>query len=422
MHGFGVFLEYRSLMLASGVAALLAACATDGEPAVAMTETETSAQEDEDTGREPMEDREQMGALDTDGMDAPRAEPQGQDGGDTGGALDADAPTVEVDGGRPPMVEDVVGPGTGCVAGSVAEAWQLSDAMLINKRAEPGNVVFQGRIFVFGGVSDSTTGPAAVEVFDPQLSRWSQVATMPEPRNHLTAGHARYGDEVWIVGGRADGAESGGVTRVDVFDLVSHTFRRGPDLPEPHWGGPTVVVGDTLHVLTGAVSAKVSSTHHFVLDLRDEQAGFQLAAEVPEARVHAAAVPYEGKIWLIGGEYHHSHDGDTTTVQIYDPENDTWDVNGPELPVVRSHHEWSTFVHEGEIWIVSVPEGVNKTKTQLSVYRYDGQQWRQWIELPAKLVSPGARVVGDVLYVYGGGVDRVFSGTMRDTWTYCLTP
>ncbi|MFC1463011.1 kelch repeat-containing protein [Verrucomicrobiota bacterium] len=73
---------------------------------------------------------------------------------------------------------------------------------------------------------------------------------------------------------------------------------------------------------------------------------------VPQPRVHCAGVAIGDEIYLIGGEYHHNHDCDAPTVQIYDTVANTWS-SGPDLPRGRSHHEWATFVHNGLVWCVS---------------------------------------------------------------------
>lgn len=305
-----------------------------------------------------------------------------------------------------------------CAPGTMANTW-VQTGELPRKRGELASAVYEGKIYVFGGVHDSTTGPVEVDRFDPADQRWTQVAEMPEARNHITAGAAVYGDEVWLVGGKVNGVEAKGVARVDVFNLKTLTFRAGPELPEPHWAGPVVVVGTRLHVLTGAVNRMTGTDHHFVLDLTDEAAGWSSAAPVPEARIHPGGVAYRGKIWVLGGALQHAPGGDTNTVQVYDPAADRWEPGG-ELPGPRSHHDWSTFVYRDRIWSVSGIDTAYRPPGQTAIYRFDGDAWETWDELPAKMVSAGARVVEDVLYVFGGSVNFVFEGTMRDTWAYCL--
>lgn len=351
-----------------------------------------------------------------------------RDVGDTDGAYDA-APDSALDAREPQDAsqdagEDVnagnSGPPPPCPDSLSATEWtRLAD--MRQRRGEHANAVVDGRIVMLGGIYDSRRGPPEVESFDPRANTWAESAMMPETRNHFTVGHAVHEGEIWICGGKPDGQGMGGVTRVDVLRVADSSWRRGPELPEGHWAGPCVVLNGQLHAISGGVTNAESTNHHFVLDLNDEGAGWTTAAPIPEARVHVAGVPFEGRIWVIGGEFHHRHDGDTTLVQIYDPGSDSWSV-GPALPEARSHHEWATFAHAGSIWSVSGVDSSINPRGQATIYRYVNDAWTQEMDLPARLVSPGAKIVDGVLYVFGGGVDTWFDGDLVRTYARCVSP
>ncbi len=289
---------------------------------------------------------------------------------------------------------------------------------LNRKRGEHANAVVNGKLYVMGGIHNSKSGPGQVEVFDPAADAWTDISTLPSRRNHFTIGDAVYGDEIWVCGGKPDGQSYGGTKRVDVYNTRTNSWRRGPDLPENHWAGPTVIVGTKIHVLTGGVDNNNTTAHHFVLDLTNEAAGWTSAKAVPNPRVHAAGVALNGKIWLIGGELHHKHDGDTRTVQVYDPAADSWNLGYPQLPEARSHHEWATFTYRGKIWTVSGVDSSKSPRGQETIYRYDPDKntWERLYDLPGKLVSPGGKMINGNLHVFGGGVNDWFEGDMVTTW------
>ena len=303
-----------------------------------------------------------------------------------------------------------------------AADWQ-DRAPLLRPRGEHANCVVDGRIYVLGGIHNSRNGPIEVDRYDPSSDAWTRVSSMPTRRNHFTCGAALAGDELWVCGGKPDGQGYGGVKRVDVYDTRTGSWRRAPDLPEPHWAGPTVIIDGKVHVLTGGGASNSDSTaHHFVLDLADESAGWSTARAVPKPRVHVAGVAYRGRIWIIGGEYHHRHDGDTTTVQVYDPATDSWTQSVAQLPQARSHHEWATFVHDDRIWTVSGVDSSQSPRAQETIYRYDpgADRWDRLDDLPHKLASPGAKIVNGTLHVFGGGIDNWFGGDLKGHWAWTL--
>ena len=144
-------------------------------------------------------------------------------------------------------------------------------ADLLRPRGEHATVVIDKKIYILGGLHDHTSGPAAVDMYDPSTNTWKQVSTLPLNRHHFNG--AVYGSEIWVVGGKT-GDDTTGTTRVDIYNVSTNQWRRGP-APEVHWGGPSVVVGSKLYVLTGTKGkdASLVTNHHLVLDLKNQSPG-----------------------------------------------------------------------------------------------------------------------------------------------------
>lgn len=303
------------------------------------------------------------------------------------------------------------------------QEWK-DEPKLLGPRGEFGNVIVDDKLFIMGGIFNSKSGPASVEVYDFKTEKWTIVSTMPTHKNHFTIGYSVYGEEIWVVGGKLNGGGKKAVKQVDIYNYRTNNWRKGPDLPEALWGAPTVVIKDKIHIMGGSTADNSTPISlHYVLDLTDEPAGWKRAADLPVPRIHLAAVPYNGKIWVIGGEVNHNHSGDTKTVQVYDPTTDSWELDYPELPEARSHSEWATFVHGGKIYSVSGVDSGKKPRGQETIYTYSctSGQWTQIFDLPIKLVSPGAKVYNDRLYVYGGGENDWFDGDLRSMYSYPLS-
>lgn len=291
-------------------------------------------------------------------------------------------------------------------------------------RGEHGNAVIDGKIYVIGGIFNSTTGPREVERFDPATGQWTIIDQFPvdRARHHFAIGSAVYGDQIWIVGGKT-GNDITGKNWVDIYNTTTGQWQEGPDLPEIMWGGPTVIVGDTLHALAGAQGLNDTENFHFSLDLADPNATWQNKKKVPRPRVHPAGVAVDDKIYMIGGEVTHAHEGDTNTLQIYDTLTDTWSF-GANVPLRRSHSEWATFEHHGEIWSVSGVNSANapnRGQSEIFIYNPGLNEWREFTpELPVDLVSPGAKIIDETLYVYGGGENNWFDGDLKTTYAISI--
>ncbi|MAX26079.1 MAG: hypothetical protein CMJ19_16405 [Phycisphaeraceae bacterium] len=278
---------------------------------------------------------------------------------------------------------------------------------MVHPRGEHASAVVNGEIYVFGGIHDHRFGPPFIEKYNPKDDQWTSLGVWNNPKHHITAGTSVWKDEIWLCGGKW-GNDEGGVRTVDIYNVKSNSWRKGPALPEIHWGGPAVIVDHYIHVFTGAVSKDVSSDHHFVLDLENELAGWTSKAPVPEPRVHIAGAAVSGKIYLLGGEYHHIHDGDTRTIQVYDPMTDSWDLTKSEMPIPRSHHEWSTFAYGDKIISVSGVDSANdeeRGQSEILVYDTISDEWSIWNDLPFDMSSAGAKAINNQLYVFGGGFD-----------------
>ncbi|MEM1167101.1 MAG: kelch repeat-containing protein [Planctomycetota bacterium] len=310
--------------------------------------------------------------------------------------------------------------GAALLATSVHAEWQKV-GMLVKERSEHASAVVGGKIYLITGIFNGKEGHEDMEVFDPASGTWSMLngELGNRWRHHVTANASIRGTEVWIVGGKVGKNPR---DQVDIYNTATDTWRAGPSLPVKFYGGPSVIVGDTLHAFAGAKSNTVTDDHHFTLDLTDPEATWEIGPSVPEPRVHAAGVAIGETIYFIGGEFEHRHNGDTPELQMYDTSTETWSTGAP-MPIGRSHHEWATFVHNGEIWVGGgVDSSQNpRGQSEILIYTPSTDTWREFeYELPFRAVSPGVRMIDGVLYCFGGGIDTWFGGTQRDT--YALAP
>lgn len=99
------------------------------------------------------------------------------------------------------------------------------------------------RLYAIGGLG-SAGEVAQVEMYDTAANAWTDVATLPLPRDHL-AGFA-YSGKVCVAGGR-----SPNTPRVDCYDPVAKAWSRLPDLSRATSGAGALALGDEIIVAGG---------------------------------------------------------------------------------------------------------------------------------------------------------------------------
>lgn len=308
-------------------------------------------------------------------------------------------------------------------ATGVRAGW-IQSADMPRDRAEHAVVNVDDRyVYVLGGMAKGVTPITMIDRFDTLTGAWTlNYDRFPagRARNHFNA--VVEGGFVYLVGGKT-GSDATGVAWVDRWNPRTRAWTRLPNLPDKHWGGPTVVVDGELHAVSGGVNHTRVTDHHFVLDLDQSGAKWRSETPIPVASVHGAGFELDGKLYVIHGESGHDHPetAQKRDVYAYNPANNTWAAAG-QFPTPRNHAEWSTVEHVGVVYSAG---GVNSELTprgqdELYLGTRSGNAivWREDADkLPYRAVGAAAAVVDDALWLFGGWQDDWVAGNLtRDVW------
>ena len=219
----------------------------------------------------------------------------------------------------------------------------------------PALVAHGGNLYRIGGLSarnppDQTPdlhSVASVDCYDPAKTRWSPIADLPQPRSshdavvvgdriYVTGGWNHHGDEgegewldslleldlsqpkltwrivaktpfrrralalavlsnkIYVIGGLTP--ETDFSQQVDVYDVVSQSWSRGPDLPQSDYNGfgaSAFAIGDRLFT---------SSQSKELLVLARDETRWECAAQLDPQRFFHRLIPgRRGGVLLIGG-------------------------------------------------------------------------------------------------------------------------
>src|SRR5687768_8096777 len=156
---------------------------------------------------------------------------------------------------------------------------------------------------------------------------WRELAPAPTYRTENAAGIAA--GKLYSVGGMTN--ESTEITIVEIYDIATDTWSKGPDYPIPSNHLTVVGVGTKLYGF-GGLSGVAATNLAFVYD--PALGRWTPVAPMPTPRAAHAAVAIGPKIYLVGGYFAIGQHTDQT--HVYDTTTNTWAVE-PGPPTVRDH-------------------------------------------------------------------------------------
>ncbi|WP_265446661.1 S8 family serine peptidase [Acetivibrio straminisolvens] len=226
-------------------------------------------------------------------------------------------------------------------------------------RRDMGVVEVNNQIYVIGGENangyvgeveefSSVTGSRVLTNIDPITGE--NKCEMPTPRTKVAV--ASFGNKIYAIGG-FDGSYS---NKVEVFDL---------DITRKAWTTQCTVGGQT-----------------------------QTIKNMPTARCGAAAVEFNGYIYVVGG---YNDSGYLATVEKYDPVNNIW-TTCSSMQYKRAN--LGLEVVEGKIYALGGYNGVD----HLAVVEEYDPETNTWKKMTRSIVSPGSGYVEEPRSSFGTAV------------------
>ncbi|HEX4777654.1 MAG TPA: kelch repeat-containing protein [Acidimicrobiia bacterium] len=260
---------------------------------------------------------------------------------------------------------------------------------------------------------------AALERYDPSTNQWTQLPAMPTARGGL--GAALVGNRLVTLGGENPTSVYG---TIESFDLTTGTWSKLPPMRTPRHGLAVMSIGTTLYAFDGAGAPghvdSLPSAESVDMSAFPNASPWRALPDAPIARQQVASTTFQGTLWIFGGLV---GDGATSTPKAlgYDPTISTWET-GPDLPLPLNHA--TAVVYRGEIVVLGgwVPQGASTDALASDhVYALRGATWVELPHLNHARAAGAAAVVGDKIVVTGGQANHklvpeteVFDGTR---WT-----
>ncbi|PSR55422.1 hypothetical protein AHMF7605_18880 [Adhaeribacter arboris] len=117
---------------------------------------------------------------------------------------------------------------------SFAQWTRKADAL--RKRSECPSVLYNNKIYVFGGFGEYPNLEPASEVYDPATNKWTLRASFPSGKAVSHQGVVLVDDKIWHIGGRAKDTNGPATSQVIIYDITNNRWLNGPQLKNPATG------------------------------------------------------------------------------------------------------------------------------------------------------------------------------------------
>lgn len=251
---------------------------------------------------------------------------------------------------------------------------------------------------------------------DPGAGNWGRRASLLEPNSEFTL--TSTGGKIYVLGGYPAGRVS--VKTVQIYDISTDTWTRGPDLPEVNNHGMAAAHEDVIYLFGGQTDPQTAYVDTvYILDTQQgPNARWEERSRMPTKRSAGAAVIHEGKIYVVGGRPPRGHD-----FAVYDPRANSWETL-PDLPSQRNHI--AAQVIDGKIHVFGGRLGGGFMSDKTAAHEVYDPGTRQWTAA-APMLKPRSGINSAVAYgcvhVWGGeeeaGVfpDHDIYNPRRDSWS-----
>jgi N-acetylneuraminic acid mutarotase len=278
-------------------------------------------------------------------------------------------------------------------------------------RAAHASCALDGKIYVLGGGSGTSTGIKTVQVYDPILNSWDSKADMLSGRSRFPA--CVFDGKILAIGG-SQAFKGTPITAIEEYDPVSDSWSHKADMPEARMYPNAAMVDGKIYIMAGCTAAFGPIPE---VDVYDPSTGeWTKAAEMLTPRWMSESIALNGKIYVLGGEKSSPWPG-LRTVEAYDPATNTW---SSKADMITQRKLMAVCVLNGMIYVFGGAMG-NTTGVLSSVEAYDPEAdtWTEITDMPVSLVQHGGTVLGGKAYLSGGILTPgVWSSSTKTMYEY----
>ncbi len=252
-------------------------------------------------------------------------------------------------------------------------------------------------IAAISAAAQTSTAPAVVH------NTWTTGTPMPSPIAWSTAAVLK--NQIYVVGGINSANET--TADVEIYNPATDTWSTGVPLPSPIWGATSAVVKNVLYVFGGYGCGNTCGT---VWAFNPKTKSWISKPPMLTAQGSARAVVYKNIVYVIGGNT--NGEQRITTVESYDPANDTWT---DEAPLLDGKSELSVGLMGTTIVAADGYTGSGDTGDN-EAYNITTNSWSYLTSDPTPRNGSCTGVIGANLYVSDGNDDSNNAITVNESF------
>ena len=286
---------------------------------------------------------------------------------------------------------------------NMPSCWTALDNMK-KKRNAHMIATLEKKIYVAGGVSEKSGN--TFESYDSDTDSWETLTRMPSAREWGSA--CAINGKIYFIGGWW---EEETLDIVEAFDPQTNRWTSMTPMPSRRWGHTAVAFEDKIYIIGGVLDWPLNK-YYKTVEIYDPESDTWTTRSAPASsgiipRWGFGTCVASGKVYFIGGidcqEPPWSKDVNAmSTVEVYNLVNNTWEEK-TSMPTAR----WGLSVVNLDNMIYAMGGAPtyfpNKKLTTIEVFDPDSDTWTLKSRLPKGIIGLAACTLNNLIFVTGGG-------------------
>ncbi len=291
---------------------------------------------------------------------------------------------------------------------SSSTPWVTTGPLTTGRMEAQAVLLDNGLVLAAGGTdSNFSVALASAELYNPVTGTWTPTGSLITGRFGFAMTKLADGKVLVVEGVRISGNNYVPVTQAEIYNPSSGTWSNAGTMSTGlARGTATLLQNGNVLVAGGAVqsgSTLNGSTLAFLFD--PEENSFTSAASMHFGRMnHSATALSDGRVLVVGGA---STAGSSmpaiTSVEVYDPTENTWTTLNPLSQARHSHT--ATLLDDSRVLVVGGSSNGTTALTSVELYDPTGGSWSAAASLTTGRYSHTAAKLGNGDVLIAGGSD-----------------